>query len=78
VGPGGDGVHFPAQLQRAGCRHEIAADALDTMVIWLQRLHDVDKPTALALASPVVDLWITQVANETWGVHAALPHGAIR
>jgi acetamidase/formamidase len=58
--------------------NEATTDALDAMVTWMQRLHHVDKPTALALASPVVDLRITQVANETWGVHAVLPHGAIR
>lgn len=58
--------------------NEAMADALDAMVTWMQRLHDVDKPTALALASPVVDLRITQVANDTWGVHAVLPHGSIR
>ncbi|SEF37570.1 Acetamidase/formamidase [Amycolatopsis pretoriensis] len=58
--------------------NDAVADALATMVTWLQRLHDLDRPTALALASPVVDLRITQVANETWGVHAVLPHGAIR
>ena len=57
---------------------EAMADALATMVTWLQRLHDLDRATALALASPVVDLRITQVANETWGVHAVLPHDAIR
>ncbi|KDN21803.1 acetamidase/formamidase family protein [Amycolatopsis rifamycinica] len=57
---------------------EAMADALATMVTWLQRLHALDRPTALALASPVVDLRITQVANETWGVHAVLPHDAIR
>jgi acetamidase/formamidase len=27
---------------------------------------------------PVVDLRITQVANQSWGVHAVLPHDAIR
>jgi acetamidase/formamidase len=32
---------------------------------------------AAALASPVLDLRITQVANESWGVHALLPEGAI-
>ncbi|MEV5718792.1 acetamidase/formamidase family protein [Amycolatopsis mediterranei] len=58
--------------------NEAMADALAAMVTWLQRLHGLDRPTALALASPVVDLRITQVANETWGVHAVLPHRAIR
>ena len=33
--------------------------------------------TALALASPVLDLRVTQVANESWGVHALLPADAI-
>jgi acetamidase/formamidase len=51
--------------------------ALTAMVTWLQELYDLDRGTAAALASPVVDLRITQVANETWGVHAVLPHGAV-
>lgn len=53
-------------------------DALDAMVIWMQSLYNLDKPTALALASPTVDLRITQIANDTWGVHAVLPHDAIQ
>lgn len=48
-------------------------DALDAMVSWMQQLHDLDKSTALALASTCVDLRVTQVANQTWGVHALLP-----
>lgn len=48
-------------------------DALDAMVCWLQVLLDLGKGTALALASTCVDLRITQVANQTWGVHAVLP-----
>jgi acetamidase/formamidase len=52
--------------------------AVTAMVTWLQNLYDLDRGTATALASAVVDLRITQVANETWGVHAVLPHGAIR
>lgn len=47
-------------------------DALDAMVGWMQVILDVDKSTALALASTAVDLRITQVANQTWGVHALL------
>lgn len=54
------------------------ADALAAMTTWMQHLVDVDRPTALALTSPVVDLRITQVAKETWGVHAVLPYGSIR
>src|SRR5579875_1619723 len=52
-------------------------DALDAMVGWMASSYEVDRVTALALASPVVDLRITQVANGTWGVHAVLPAGAI-
>lgn len=63
---------FGADLNQA------TADALAAMTTWMQHLFDLDRPTALALASPVVDLRITQVANETWGVHAVLPHGSIR
>jgi acetamidase/formamidase len=52
-------------------------DALDAMLGWLQGLYQLDKAAALAVASPVVDLRVTQVANQAWGVHALLPHGAI-
>jgi acetamidase/formamidase len=52
-------------------------DALDGMLTWMQSLYSLDKATALALASPSVDLRITQVANGVWGVHAVLPDGAI-
>ena len=52
-------------------------DALDAMVLWMQQLYDLDKATALALASTCVDLRVTQVANQTWGVHALLPTGSL-
>ncbi|WP_027942914.1 acetamidase/formamidase family protein [Amycolatopsis taiwanensis] len=58
--------------------NEAMADALEAMVIWLQDRYGLDKTTALALASPSVDMRVTQVANKTWGVHAVLPEGAIR
>lgn len=48
--------------------------ALSAMLTWMQALSGLDRSTALALASTVVDLRITQVANQTWGVHALLPH----
>ena len=57
--------------------NEAAGQALSAMLDWMQALYGIDRGTALALASPSVDLRITQVANGTWGVHAALPHGAI-
>lgn len=52
-------------------------DALDAMVCWLQALLGLGKGAALALASACVDLRITQVANQTWGVHAILPTGIL-
>jgi acetamidase/formamidase len=52
-------------------------DALDAMLTWLQSIYGLDKAATLALASPVLDLRITQVANQSWGVHALLPRDAI-
>jgi acetamidase/formamidase len=52
-------------------------DALDAMLTWLQVAYRVGKAAALAIASPVLDLRVTQVANQSWGVHALLPAGAI-
>jgi acetamidase/formamidase len=52
-------------------------DALDAMVRWMQVIFSLDQGTALALASTCVDLRVTQVANQTWGVHAVLPDGVI-
>ena len=48
-------------------------DALDAMVSWMQVLFGLERAAALALASTCVDLRITQVVNQTWGVHAVLP-----
>jgi acetamidase/formamidase len=53
------------------------AAALGGMLTWLQQLLGVDRKTALAHASVIVDLRITQVANTTWGVHAVLPGGLV-
>jgi acetamidase/formamidase len=55
-----------------------AMEALDYMVTLIERLHHVGRQEALALASLVVDLRITQIANRVNGVHALLPHGALR
>ena len=57
--------------------NEAMYEALGAMLTWMQRAYDLDRATALALASPVVDLRITQVANQSWGVHAVLPPGAL-
>jgi acetamidase/formamidase len=52
--------------------------ALDAMFDLLQRLHGVRRPEAVALASVAVHLRVTQIVNQTVGVHALLPPGAIR
>ncbi len=54
-----------------------AGDALDAMLAWLEPDYGLGKAATLALASSVVDLRVTQVANQSWGVHALLPPDAI-
>lgn len=54
------------------------AEALSAMLTWMQQLYGMERTHALALASTVVDLRITQIANETWGVHAVLRHDAVQ
>ncbi|PSL41798.1 acetamidase/formamidase [Planomicrobium soli] len=58
--------------------NEAAAVALDDMVKFMQSLYNISKTEATALSSAAVDLHITQVVNGVKGVHAILPHGAIR
>ena len=57
---------------------EAMAIALDAMLDVLAALHGIGRSDALALASVVVDLRVTQVVNQVVGVHAVLPWGAIR
>ncbi|UOY00316.1 acetamidase/formamidase family protein [Blastococcus sp. PRF04-17] len=57
---------------------EAAAEALDAMLDLLGALHGASRSDAMALASVAVDLRVTQVANQVFGVHAVLPHGAVR
>ena len=52
--------------------------ATNAMLDLLMEMHGVERPVALALASVAVDLRVTQVVNGVKGVHAMLPHGAIR
>jgi acetamidase/formamidase len=52
--------------------------ALEAMLSLMKRLHGLERLDALALASLTVDCRITQVVNGVRGVHAVLPHGAIR
>ena len=52
--------------------------ALADMLTLLGDLFGVDRHEALALASVTVDLRVTQIVNGVCGVHAVLPHGAVR
>ncbi len=51
--------------------------ALEAMVSLIEGRHGLTRPEAVALASLVVDLRITQIVNGVRGVHAVLPHGAL-
>ena len=62
---------FDEDLSRA------SSEALGAMLTWLQQLHGLERKAALALASAVVDLRVTQIANRTWGVHAVLGLDAV-
>jgi len=57
---------------------EATAIALDGMLRLMEREHGVDRKYALALASIGVDVRVTQLVNGVLGVHAALPHDALR
>ena len=57
---------------------EAARIALDGMLDLMEREHSFEREEALALASLVVDLRVTQIANHVLGVHAVLPAGALR
>ncbi len=55
-----------------------AQTALNGMLDLMVEQRGVTRADALALASVVVDLRITQIANKVFGVHAALAHDAWR
>jgi acetamidase/formamidase len=57
---------------------EAAAQAIDGMLALLGREHGLARREALALASVVVDLRVTQLVNGARGVHARLAHAAFR
>lgn len=52
--------------------------ALRAMLALMQREFGMSPGDAFGLASVAVDLRITQIVNNAVGVHAFLPHGAIR
>jgi acetamidase/formamidase len=57
---------------------EAAAVATDAMLELMRRELELERADALALASVVVDLRVTQLVNGVKGVHALLRHDAIR
>ena len=52
--------------------------ALDGMLALMEREHGLERSVALAFASVVVDVRVTQVVNQVLGVHAVLRDDAIR
>ena len=64
-------------LGLGGDLDEAMVDALDAMLDLMKREYALERREALALASLVVDLRVTQVVNGVVGVHAVLPHDAL-
>jgi acetamidase/formamidase len=58
--------------------HNASAIALDGMLRLIEREHGLDRRYALALASILVDVRVTQLVNGVLGVHAVLPHDSMR
>jgi acetamidase/formamidase len=58
--------------------NEAAFLATEAMLELMGEQYSLQRGDALALASLVVDLRVTQLVNGVRGVHAVLPHGAIR
>jgi len=56
---------------------QAAFAALESMFTLMQRTHGVSRADAVALASVVVDLRVTQIVNQVVGVHAVLPDGVL-
>jgi acetamidase/formamidase len=56
---------------------EAAAQAVDGMLELMRREHGFERRDALALASVVVDLHVTQLVNGVKGVHAVLRDDAL-
>jgi acetamidase/formamidase len=56
---------------------EAANIACNAMLDFMMKDYDISRQAALALASVVVDLRVTQIVNGVKGVHAVLPNGAL-
>ena len=63
---------FDEDLDRA------ASLAVEAMLDLIERELSTDRKHALAVASVVVDVRVTQLVNGVRGVHAVLPHDAVR
>ena len=57
---------------------EAAAIAIDNMLALMGRELGLERREALALASVVVDLRVTQLVNGARGIHARIAHDAVR
>lgn len=74
-------AHTPAGRVTLGFGETLeaaAAMALGEMLDLIEDAFAVPHAEALALASVAVDVRITQLVNGVVGVHAVLPHGAVR
>ncbi|GAA0349287.1 acetamidase/formamidase family protein [Bacillus horti] len=58
--------------------NEATVQALDGMLTLLGELYGLNRVEAMALGSSVIDLRITQIVNGVKGVHALLPHDALK
>ena len=58
--------------------NDATVQALDGMLTLMGEQYGLNRVEAMALGSSVIDLRITQIVNGVKGVHACLPHGAIR
>lgn len=56
---------------------QAALKALEAMVDLMGEQYGTERKEAVALASSIVDLRISQIVNGVKGVHAVLPHGAL-
>jgi acetamidase/formamidase len=73
-------ARVPGAWLTFGFDHDLAAaawKATDGMLALMEREHGLARPAALALASVVADLRVTQLVNGVVGVHAVLRDDAL-
>ena len=58
--------------------HDAANVALNRMLDYMEDRYQLTRPRALALASLAVHVRVTQIVNTISGVHAILPHDALK